>query len=156
MQTISVIYLIHVLWIFGINIVLYKTFTNNMLAEILSEEHNTSLMYHKLFPNHRLLRDLQAKGYSFEMGSGLKLQRQYYASQHRNSSGPKRQRMLQTIVVFKDGKFFRKIPKASWVQLVDPSDQKSVTFGELFMKKLLDTEMQQYNQAEQKLLSKYK
>lgn len=125
-----------------------------MKLQNLSEEHNTSLMYHKLFPNTRLLRDLEAKGYKFEMGSGLKLQRKYFASQHRNSSGPRRQRMIQSLVIFKDGKFFRKIPKASWVQLVDPSDKDSKTFGEVFMRRLLDDENRRYKEREQKLLSK--
>lgn len=120
----------------------------------LTEEHNTSLMYHKLFPNTRLLRDLEAKGYKFEMGGGLKLQRRFFSSTHRNSSGgPRRQRMIQSLIILKNGKFFREIPKAAWVQLVDPSDKDSKTYGEVFMRKLLDHEIEQYKQREQALLA---
>lgn len=120
----------------------------------LDEEHNTSLMYHKLFPNKRLLRDLEAKGYKFEMGDGLKLHRKYYASQHRTSSGPRKQRMIQTLLIFKNGKFFRKVTKAAWVQLVDPSDKDSTTFGEVFMRKLLDEENRRFKEREAQILAK--
>jgi len=125
-----------------------KIYEKNMDLQQLTEEPNSSLMYHKLFPNRRLLRDLESKGYSFDMGAGLKLQRQYFGSQHRNTSGPKQQRMIQSLVIMKDGKFFRKIPKASWVQLVDPSDQNSKTFGEVFMTKLLQQENDLYKARE--------
>lgn len=111
-------------------------FESQRMKEILTEEPNTSLMYHKLFPDKKLLRDLESKGYSFQMGSGLKIYKKYYASTHRGS-GPSQRRTLQSIVILKDGKFFRKIPKAKWVQLQDPSDKDSVTWGTIFMRKML-------------------
>jgi hypothetical protein len=109
----------------------------NQIDDILTEEHNTSLMYHKLFPNLRLLRDLEAFGYKFEMGSGLKLHKQFFASKHRNKSAPTRQRTIQSLVIFKNGEMYRQIPKANWVMLVNPSDYNSKTWGEKFMEKLL-------------------
>jgi hypothetical protein len=126
----------------------------NMDLIQLTEEPNSSLMFHKLFPNRRLLRDLESRGYEFVMGDGLKLQRQYFSSQHRANSGPKRQRMIQTLIIFKKGKFFRKIPKSSWVQLVDPSDGESKTFGEVFMKKLLQKELDAYTAREKGIIDK--
>lgn len=122
---------------------------------MLTEEPNTSLMYHKLFPNKKLLRDLESRGYKFDMGSGLKLHRKYFASKHRNSSGgPKQQRTIQSLVIFKDNKFFRKIAKATWVNLVDPSDKHSITFGEVFMGKLLDNEVKKHKQRQQYIANK--
>lgn len=113
-------------------------------GDLLVEEHNTSLMYHKLFPNYSLLRELEAFGYSFEMGAGLKLQKKFFASQHRNVSGPRRQRSIQSLLILKNGLFFRQIPKPQWVMLVDPTDNNSKTWGEMFMRKLLDTEKTKY------------
>lgn len=110
-------------------------------TEVLTEEPNTSLMYHKLFPNRRLLRDLEGVGYKFQMGNGLKIYKKFYASTHRGS-GPTKRRTLQSIVILKDGQFFRKIPKSKWVQLADPSDMHSETWGVMFMKKLLKGEQE--------------
>lgn len=123
--------------------------------ELLMEEPNTSLMYHKLFPDKRLLRDLETHGYSFQMGSGLKIYKKYYASTHRGS-GPSQRRTLQSIVILKDGKFFRKIPKSKWVQLIDPSDKDSVSWGTAFMKKMLANEVGLKQQRKQALLKKRK
>lgn len=122
---------------------------------MLTEEANTSLMYHKLFPNRKLLRSLEARGYQFIMGDGLKLQRQYFSSQHRTNGGPKRQRMIQSLVILKDGQMFRKIPKSNWVRLVDPSDKNSLTFGEVFMRKILQQELQK-QQDKINLINKYR
>jgi hypothetical protein len=106
-------------------------------TEILSEEPNTSLMYHKLFPSKYLLRKLKEKGYTFKMGEGLKIYKKHYGSTNRGS-GPSKRRTLQSIVILKDGKFFRKIPKSKWVQMKDPSDRESSIWGVIFMRKLLD------------------
>jgi len=118
--------------------------------EILTEEPNTSLMYHKLFPDKRLLRDLESRGYTFQMGNGLKIYKQYYSSVHRGS-GPSKRRTLQSIVILKDGRLFRKIPKAKWVQLADPSDQHSDTWGTLFMRKMKKHEQDRIQTRKQKL-----
>lgn len=125
---------------------------NTIMTNILYEEHNTSLMFHKLFPNPKLRQELEARGYEFKMGEGLKLQRAFFGSQHRGKSAPKRQRMIQSLVILKDGMFFRKIPKASWVMLIDPSDKDSLTFGEAFMRKLLKSEIQKTEARMQRYL----
>ncbi len=122
----------------------------NSSAEILTEEPNTSLMYHKLFPNKRLLRDLESRGYKFQMGNGLKIYKQHYASVHRGS-GPSKRRTLQSVVILKDGKIFRKIPKSKWVQLADVSDQNSVSWGTLFMKKMMARENENIKKRKAKL-----
>lgn len=122
-------------------------------TELLMEEPNTSLMYHKLFPNKRLMKQLEALGYTFQMGSGLKIYKKYYSSTHRGS-GPSQRRTLQSVVLMKDGSFFRKIPKAKWVQLADPSDKDSLTWGELFMKKILADHQKKTEDKRQKLLAK--
>lgn len=119
---------------------------------MLTEEHNSSLMYHKLFPNSKLRKELESRGYTFKMGDGLKLQRKFFSSQHRAGSAPKRQRMIQSLIILKDGRMFRQIPKAAWVQLVDPSDKDSLTFGEVFMKKLLKLEIQKTEARIQKVV----
>jgi hypothetical protein len=121
--------------------------------ELLIEEPNTSLMYHKLFRNKQLLRDLEGLGYTFQMGSGLKIYKKYYSSTHRGS-GPSQRRTLQSIVIMKDGVFFRKIPKAKWVQLADPSDKDSLSWGELFMKKILQDHQKNHELRKQKLMKK--
>lgn len=116
--------------------------TNSNENNTITEEHNTSLMYHKLFPNNELLRELEKYGYKFEMGNGIKLHKQFFASKHRNKSGPSRQRTIQTLIIFKNGQMYRQIPKSQWVLLVDPSNAKSKTWGEVFMQKLLAHEKQ--------------
>lgn len=105
----------------------------------ITEEPNTSLMYYKLFKNKTLLRKLESFGYKFKMGSGLKLQKKAYSTTNRTKS-PSKHRTMQSIVILKDGRLYRKIPKAAWIQLQDPSDADSKTWGEIFMQKLVDNE----------------
>jgi len=112
------------------------TLSHNLLGSMLVEEPNSSLMYHKLFPDVTTLRDLENIGYTFKMGAGLAISKQHYATSHRGSKSASR-RSLQTIIIMKDGNMFRKMPKAKWVQLVDPSDKDSITYGVRFMKQLL-------------------
>lgn len=135
----------------GVNVVIeFVDHSNVDSDELLTEEPNTSLMYHKLFPNRRLLRDLEGVGYKFQMGSGLKIYKKFYASTHRGS-GPSKRRTLQSIVILKDGQFFRKIPKSKWVQLADPSDMHSESWGAMFMKKLLGDEQRKIREKHKKL-----
>lgn len=124
-------------------------------GEVLTEEPNTSLMYHKLFPNKKLLRQLENFGYKFSMGQGLKIYKKHYASTHRGS-GPSKRRTLQSLVIHKDGQMFRKIPKPKWVQLVDPSDKDSETWGTVFMKKMLKAEEEKQEARKKKLEAKKK
>lgn len=132
----------------------YTITTGHKLTEsrelLLIEEPNTSLMYHKLFPDMNLLRSLENIGYTFRMGLGLKISKQHYATTHRGSKSKDR-RKLQSIVILKDGTFYRKIPKAKWVKLVDLTDADSVSFGTRFMKKLLSTHENQLQSKWKKL-----
>lgn len=107
--------------------------------EFLSEEPNSSLMYHRMFPNKRLNAELESYGYKFRDGGGMKLMRKHMGTTNRNS-GPHERRTMQSIVIFKDGRIFRKIAKQKWNQLVDPSDKDSETWGVKFQRKMVATE----------------
>lgn len=108
-------------------------------VEILEEEPNSSLMYHRMFPDKRLNAELEAYGYKFRDGSGLKLMRKTMGSTNRNSR-PHERRTMQSIIIFKDGRIFRKIAKQKWNQLVDPSDKDSVSWGVAFQRKMVAAE----------------
>lgn len=114
-------------------------------VEILEEEPNSSLMYHRMFPDKRLNAELEAYGYKFRDGSGLKLMRKTMGSTNRNSR-PHERRTMQSIIIFKDGRIFRKIAKQKWNQLVDPSDKDSETWGVTFQRKMVAAERKQREQ----------
>ncbi|MFY0655374.1 MAG: hypothetical protein JXR12_01220 [Neptunomonas phycophila] len=108
-------------------------------VEILEEEPNSSLMYHRMFPDKKLNAELESYGYKFRDGSGLKLMRKTMGSTNRNSR-PHERRTMQSIIIFKDGSIFRKIAKQKWNQLVDPSDSQSVSWGVAFQRKMVAAE----------------
>lgn len=106
------------------------------LQELLNEEANTSLMYYKLFPNQKIIQELGDYGFEFKMGSGLKLMKRHLSRANR-ASGVHKHRTMQSIVITLNGRLYREIPKAKWVALVDPSDQNSRRYGDIFLDKLL-------------------
>lgn len=114
-------------------------------VEYLQEEPNSSLMYHRMFPNKRLNAELESYGYTFRDGSGMKLMRKTMGSTNRNSR-PHERRTMQSVIIFKDGRIFRKIAKQKWNQLVDPSDKDSETWGVAFQRKIVASERKQRTQ----------
>lgn len=106
------------------------------LQELLVEEANTSLMYHKLFPNKTKIRTLEDLGFEFKMGSGTKILKRHLSRSSR-SRGAHKHRTLQTITILYRKRFFRSFTKAEWVMLVDPTDQHSQTKGDVFLDKLI-------------------
>ncbi len=111
-------------------------------VEFITEEPNSSLMYHRLFPNKRVNAELEAYGYKFRDGSGMKLSRKHFGQTNRNS-GPSERRTMQSIIIFKDGRVFRKIAKQKWNQLVDTSDAESESWGVAFQRKIIADERRQ-------------
>jgi hypothetical protein len=109
------------------------------LRQILTEERNSLLMKHNLFPDQRLLRQLERYGFKFK-SSRKQFGKRMYGIFHRGSQASGR--TVQTLIIFKEDVFFREIPKKTWVALVDPEDATSETYGVVYMRKLLQKEKQ--------------
>lgn len=120
------------------------------LHELLAEEANTSLMYHKLFPNKTKIRQLEDLGFEFKMGSGTKILKKHLSRASR-AGGAHKHRTMQTITILYRKRFFRSFTKAEWVMLVDPTDQNSQTQGDVFLDKMISHFGRLRDQEQQRL-----